>query len=123
MTPRPASNKYRNKLKNYIIELREKSKTTTIPRITTEQMAKELGIPRSTLYKYHKKEIIEFREIINSTTISSNKKLLQAARRENKILRERNAILTSIAHEYFIENEKLKENIISLKSQKIVRIK
>ncbi|MDB3936298.1 hypothetical protein N9383_06215 [Granulosicoccus sp.] len=123
MTGTPSKKSSKAKLREYLTDLKEKANAGKLQKLTTAQMAKEVGIPRSTLYKYHKSEISEFKKIVSSSTSSSSKRLLQAARRENRILRERNEILTSIAHEYFIENETLKANILSLKNQQIVRIK
>ena len=123
MKNRSAEQDSKTKLKAYLSDLKIRSKTTKLPKISTVQMANDVGIPRSTLYKYHKSELSEFKRIINSSSSSSSKRLLQSARRENKTLRERNELLTSIAHEYFIENETLKAKITALKNRQIVRIK
>jgi len=113
----------KQRLCSYVANLRKLSDKSEMPRMTVGMFAEKVGVSRSGLYKNYRKEVMEFQKLQSTLNVSSNRKLLLASRRENKVLRERNMILTSVAHEYFIENENLKRKIRSLEHKTIERIK
>ena len=111
------------RIAQYLKKLQKQVEDGEAKKCTVIRFAKDVSIPKSTLYKNYKSALEEFRSIQNDIGSSSSKKLVLAARRENRKLRKKNEILTAIAHEYFIENESLKLKIQTLKKNKIQRIK
>jgi len=113
----------KEKLRIYLDNLRKNLPEEKQDLLTISDLSRKLGIPRSTLYLNCRSELEEYKSIIRQSRSSIKKQPLNATRRENKILRNKNEILTSIAHQFFIENEELKLTIKSLKRKNISRIK
>jgi len=102
---------------------RKASNFPNAKRPTILELCKTSGVPRATLYRKYKPQLEQFKVIQDSVGKSSSSRLLSASRRKNKLLTERNRILTAIAHEYYIKILKLEEENIRLKQNSIRRIK